>query len=661
MTVVGDDARVAGRTAGERGSSGTVRSRPTLASASVPLDQRRSSIQAPRAPPERALNLNLTEPAEAGKRSDRIDSLLQLDRRGAARSGRSLRRRVAPRRGRSTSETHFLCDIVRRRLPREGCSASRFRKSGAAAGATTSAMRWRSRRWRGRAPSSRSSSASTPRSWPSRSRQFGSEAQKQLWLPRLASGQSIGAFALSEEHAGSDAANQQTVARLDDRGYVLNGRKVWVANAAAADLVIVFAATQPGMRGRGVSAFLVPMDTPGVERVAAADSLGVRGLGCMDLELRDVRVDADALSARLATGSVSSCGRSTADGSRSPRRRSARATRRWTRRSSTRSHTRRSVSRSATTRRSSGCWRTWPPSSMRRDLLTLKAADAHEREARPTLEASMAKLFASEAAHRAADKAMQILASHGYRRGSVVERLFRDVRAAEIYQGTSEVQRMVIAEQILGGACTGPSDERAQRVRAFRTRTRSQLPRSASRSSAAAGSTCLRRSARSWRPGTASRPGILHEAVAAEQIDGQRCDALGDLGRQDLADRGLGEERQAGVAQARRVVDGEPRGLDVDGGARELVLHGLELRDRLCRTARARGCTRWRDRARPRARPEHLGADADPSFVERLDRDLVALADARRARSPPAPGSPRGSARTCCWRGCRACLPSCRR
>jgi alkylation response protein AidB-like acyl-CoA dehydrogenase len=82
-------------------------------------------------------------------------------------------------------------------------------------------------------------------------------------------------------------------------------------------------------------------------------------------------------------------------------------------------------------------------------MLTMKAADARQRHATPTLEASMAKLYASEAAHRAADKAMQILASKGYRRGSVVERLFRDVRAAEIYQGTSEVQRMVIAEHIL--------------------------------------------------------------------------------------------------------------------------------------------------------------------------------------------------------------------
>jgi alkylation response protein AidB-like acyl-CoA dehydrogenase len=82
-------------------------------------------------------------------------------------------------------------------------------------------------------------------------------------------------------------------------------------------------------------------------------------------------------------------------------------------------------------------------------LLTLKAADAHGRDPRSTLEASMAKLFGSEAAHRAADNAMQILASQGYRRGSDVERLFRDVRAAAIYQGTSEVQRMVIAEHIL--------------------------------------------------------------------------------------------------------------------------------------------------------------------------------------------------------------------
>jgi alkylation response protein AidB-like acyl-CoA dehydrogenase len=279
--------------------------------------------------------------------------------------------------------------------------------------------------------------------------QFGSEAQQQLWLPRLASGQSIGAFALSEEHAGSDAANQQTVARLDDRGYVLNGRKVWVANAAAADLVLLFAATQPGMRGRGISAFLVRMDTQGLERVAAVDSLGVRGLGCMDLELHDVRVDADALVGApgdgfgivlraLDGGRVAIAAQALGAGAAALDEALEHA----------KSH--------HAFGQPIGNYQAiqWMLADMATELdaaqlLTMKAADAYERQARPTLEASMAKLFASEAAHRAADKAMQILASHGYRRGSVVERLFRDVRAAEIYQGTSEVQRMVIAEQIL--------------------------------------------------------------------------------------------------------------------------------------------------------------------------------------------------------------------
>src|SRR6185436_129326 len=132
--------------------------------------------------------------------------------------------------------------------------------------------------------------------------EFGTEPQKQTWLKRLARGEALGAFALSEEDAGSDAANQQTVARLDERGYALNGRKVWVANLEAADVILVFAATQPGIRGRGVSAFLVPADTPGLNRIATGDSLGVRGLGCMDLDIVDVRVEADALLGQPGDG-----------------------------------------------------------------------------------------------------------------------------------------------------------------------------------------------------------------------------------------------------------------------------------------------------------------------------------------------------------------------
>ena len=279
--------------------------------------------------------------------------------------------------------------------------------------------------------------------------QFGSDGQKDEWLKRLASGEAIGAFALSEESAGSDAANQQTIARLDDRGYVLTGRKVWVANAEAADVMIVFAATQPGTRGRGISAFLLPSDTPGLKRTEAADSLGVRGLGCMDLELKNARVGADALLGSpgegfhiamwaLDGGRVAIAAQALGVGSAALEEALSHARQR------------------EAFGQPIGNYQAvqWMLADMATDLdaarmLTLKAADARQRNARPTLEASMAKLYASEAAHRAADKAMQILASKGYQRGSVVERLFRDVRATEIYQGTSEVQRMVIAEQIL--------------------------------------------------------------------------------------------------------------------------------------------------------------------------------------------------------------------
>jgi butyryl-CoA dehydrogenase len=280
--------------------------------------------------------------------------------------------------------------------------------------------------------------------------EFGTNGQKESWLRRLASGQAIGAFALSEEHAGSDAANQQSTARLDEGGYVINGRKVWVANAEAADVLIVFASTQPGIRGRGVSAFLVPMATAGIERVAAADSLGVRGLGCMDLAFTNVRVGSDALLGNagdgfriamwaLDGGRVAIAAQALGVGAAALQEALGHA-----------------KSREAFGQ-PIGNYQAiqWMLADMATELdaarmLTLKAADSRQRRARPTLDASMAKLFASEAAHRAADKAMQILASTGYRRGSVVERLFRDVRATEIYQGTSEVQRMVIAEAILG-------------------------------------------------------------------------------------------------------------------------------------------------------------------------------------------------------------------
>ena len=279
--------------------------------------------------------------------------------------------------------------------------------------------------------------------------EFGTDVQKDTWLRRLATGEALGSFALSESQAGSDAGNQQTSARLDDQGYVLSGRKVWVANAEVADVAIVFATTQPGARGRGISAFLVPLDRPGITRVPSPDSLGVRGLGCMELQFDEVRVDTGALlgeSGRgfriamraLEGGRVAIAAQALGVGQAALEEAIAYAR--------SRQAFGQPIGNFQAIQFQLADIATELEAAR---MLTWSAADARDRTPRATLEASMAKLQASEAAHRAADRAMQILASEGYRRGSTIERLFRDVRAAEIYQGTSEVQRMIIAAHVL--------------------------------------------------------------------------------------------------------------------------------------------------------------------------------------------------------------------
>jgi butyryl-CoA dehydrogenase len=279
----------------------------------------------------------------------------------------------------------------------------------------------------------------------------GRAPHKEQWLRPLAAGEAIGAFALSEPEAGTDAANQQTKAVRTGSGYHIRGRKVWVANADAASVAIVFACTRPGLRGQGVTAFLIPMTTPGITRTARADSLGVRGLGCMDLDF-DVDVhDEQVLGSidqgfrvamwALQGGRVAIAAQALGIGEAAIAEAIAYA------------KTRHAFGQPIANYQAIQ----WMLADMATELeaarmLTWKAAASKERQERITLESSMAKLAASEAAHKAADKAMQILASAGYRRGSVAERLFRDVRATEIYQGTSEAQRMIIASGVLADA-----------------------------------------------------------------------------------------------------------------------------------------------------------------------------------------------------------------
>jgi alkylation response protein AidB-like acyl-CoA dehydrogenase len=275
--------------------------------------------------------------------------------------------------------------------------------------------------------------------------EFGTPPQRQAWLRRLASDEAIGAFALSEPDAGTDAGQQRTSAVRDGDTYRLTGRKVWVANCEAADVLVVFAATTPDIGGRGVSAFLVPADAPGLRAGTTVDSLGVRGLGCRHIDLDDVRVGADGLVGQegdgfrialwaLDGGRVAIAAQAVGIGQAAFDEALAHARRRQT--------FGRPIGRYQAVQ--------WMLADMATELdaarmLTYRAAAAKDTQPRCTTEAAMAKLYASEAAHRAADRAMQIFAAAGYGRGSTVERLVRDVRATEIYQGTSEVQRMVIA------------------------------------------------------------------------------------------------------------------------------------------------------------------------------------------------------------------------
>ena len=280
---------------------------------------------------------------------------------------------------------------------------------------------------------------------------YGSHDQKDRWLRALATGQATGAFALSEENAGTDAANVEMTAAVADEGkaYRLSGRKVWVAGAESANVVLVFAATRPGMRAHGITAFLVPMSTPGIERTARADSLGVRGLGCMDLSFIDVRVPADHVVGAvndgfklamwaLEGGRVGIAAQALGIGQAALDEALRHVKSRHTFGKPIAEYEAIQFMLSDMSTELDGA-----------RMLTYKAAALKPYQVSIVTEAAQAKLAASEAAHRAADKAMQILASAGYRRGSKEERLFRDARATEIYQGTSETQRMVIADHIL--------------------------------------------------------------------------------------------------------------------------------------------------------------------------------------------------------------------
>jgi alkylation response protein AidB-like acyl-CoA dehydrogenase len=280
--------------------------------------------------------------------------------------------------------------------------------------------------------------------------EYGTAVQQARWLRRLATGEAVGAFALSETHAGTDAANQQTVATPEQGGGLrLDGEKVWVANAEAADVAVVIAATSLRQGERGMTALLVPLQSPGVTASATLDALGVRGLGCRHLTFERVRLGEDAVLGQRDEGLRAAL--AALDGARVAIAAQALGVGEAALGAAlTHAQGRQTFGKPLGSHQGIQ----WMLADMSVSLeaarvLMWKAASLRHVQPRISLEASMAKLQASEAAHHAADRALQILASAGYRRGTDVERFFRDARAAEIYSGTSEVQRMVIAEQLL--------------------------------------------------------------------------------------------------------------------------------------------------------------------------------------------------------------------
>jgi len=277
---------------------------------------------------------------------------------------------------------------------------------------------------------------------------FGTEAQKAQYLQPLASGAMLGAFALTEAQAGSDASNLRTRARRDGDHYVINGSKQFITSGRNAGMTIVFAVTDPAAGKRGISAFIVPTDSPGYEVVRVEDKLGLHASDTCQLAFEDLRVPAANLLgsegqgykialANLEGGRIGIAAQAVG---------MARAAF--------------EVARDYARERHS-----FGKPLIEHQAVAFRLADMHTqvsvarqmvyhaaalRDAgQPALvEASMAKLFASEMAEKVCSDALQTLGGYGYLNDFPLERIYRDVRICQIYEGTSDIQRMVIARTL---------------------------------------------------------------------------------------------------------------------------------------------------------------------------------------------------------------------
>nr|WP_269750884.1 acyl-CoA dehydrogenase [Desulfosalsimonas propionicica] len=279
---------------------------------------------------------------------------------------------------------------------------------------------------------------------------FGSEEQKQQYLVPMARGEFIASFALSEPEAGSDPASMSTTAEKDGDFYVLNGTKRWITGGATSELFIVLAKTDPDADHKGISAFLITRDLQGFSTGRLEDKMGQCASDTTDLLFSDCRVPADRMLGKegegfivamsgLDDGRIGIAALSLGLGQA--------ALDEAVNYSKQRVQFGRPIADNQGLR--------WMVADMATDveaarLLVLNAAAKKDKKEKCSKEASMAKLHASEMANRVTGQALQIHGGYGYTREFPVERFYRDARVLTIYEGTSQIQKIVIANEVLG-------------------------------------------------------------------------------------------------------------------------------------------------------------------------------------------------------------------
>lgn len=278
---------------------------------------------------------------------------------------------------------------------------------------------------------------------------WGNDSQKQKFLGPIARGEKLGCYCLTEPEAGSDAANQKTVGVKKGNAYFLTGTKQFITSGHEADYAIVYASTDPSKGKKGISAFVVDCKTPGFKIAKKEKKLGIRGSSCVQISLDSVEVPAEnmlhkegeGLKVALSTLEVGRIGiAAQANGI------GAAALSEALKYSKQREQFGKPIADLQAIQFMLADMATRLEGSR---LLMYRAAQLKDRGQRTPIESSMAKLFASEMCMKNAWSAVQIHGGYGYVEDYIVERLFRDAKITEIYEGTSEVQRLVIAQHLV--------------------------------------------------------------------------------------------------------------------------------------------------------------------------------------------------------------------